>query len=100
MQQLFLLRSALSAGLDRQRYSAAGRHNQTETFRKIVKFFTMLNVGIARITAAARCLSPFSTVPGIQRPKKGTGTVGKAKTAANPGLRRSQSPFSDSQLTV
>ena len=44
------------------------------------------SAGIARKTVAARCLSPFSTVLGIHRPKKGTGTVGKPKTAAKTGL--------------
>ena len=45
-----------------------------------------ISAGNAGQTAAARCLSPFSTVLGIHRPKKGTGTVGKAKTAAKAGL--------------
>ena len=55
--------------------------------------------GIAGKIVAARCLSPFSTVLGIHRPKKGTGTVGKPKTATKTRLRRCLSPFSD-WLTV
>ena len=45
-----------------------------------------ISAGIAGKTVAARCLSPFSTVLGIHRPKKGTGTVGKPETAAKTRL--------------
>jgi hypothetical protein len=41
-----------------------------------------VSAGTVWKTVAARCLSPFSTVHGIQRPKKGTGTVGKPETAS------------------
>jgi len=44
------------------------------------------SAGIARKTVVARCLSPFFTARGIDRPKKGTGTVGKLKTAAKTAL--------------
>ena len=41
-----------------------------------------ISAPIAGKTMVARCLSPFSTVFGIHRPKKGTGTVGIPETAA------------------
>jgi len=40
-----------------------------------------MSVLIAGKTIVARCLFPFSTVFGIHRPKRGTGTVGILETA-------------------
>ena len=45
-----------------------------------------ISAGIAGKTVAARCLSRFSTVLGIHRPKKGTGTGNLRETANQAGI--------------
>jgi hypothetical protein len=51
-------------------------------------------------TVAARCLSPFFTVLGIHRLKKGTGTVGKPKTAEKSERDRASPHFPTPSLQL